>query len=90
VRRGAGGVGELVFTNVDRDGMLGGPDVEQVREVVRAAGAGRVLYSGGIGELADLEALAALGEVSLAGVIVGKALYERRFTVPEALAVLEG
>jgi phosphoribosylformimino-5-aminoimidazole carboxamide ribotide isomerase len=84
------GVEEIVFTNVDRDGMLEGPDVEQVREVTRAAGAGRVLYSGGIGELADLEALAALDEPSLTGVIVGKALYERRFTVEQARAVLGG
>lgn len=82
------GVGELVFTNVDRDGMLEGPDLAQVREVARAADGGRVLYSGGIGELADLQALAELGEPALAGVIVGKALYERRFTVQDALAVL--
>lgn len=82
------GVEELVFTNVDRDGMLEGPDLEQVREVARAADGGRVLYSGGIGELADLRALAELGEPALTGVIVGKALYERRFTVQEALGVL--
>ncbi len=81
------GARELVFTNVDRDGMLEGPDLE---EVDRVAGAvrGRVIYSGGIGRLADLEGLVALGRESLAGVIVGKALYERRFTVAEALAVL--
>jgi phosphoribosylformimino-5-aminoimidazole carboxamide ribotide isomerase len=83
------GARELVFTNVDRDGMLEGPDLE---EVDRVAGAvrGRVTYSGGIGRLADLEGLAALGRESLHGVIVGKALYERRFTVAEALAVLGG
>ncbi len=86
----ARGVRELVFTNVDRDGMLEGPDVEQVREVARAADGGRVLYSGGIGQLADLQALADLGELGLAGVIVGKALYERRFTVEQALAVFDG
>jgi phosphoribosylformimino-5-aminoimidazole carboxamide ribotide isomerase len=82
------GVGELVFTNVDRDGMLGGPDLEEVRQVAQAAGEGRVLYSGGIGRLADLEGLAALGEGSLAGVIVGKALYEQRFTVAQAREAL--
>jgi phosphoribosylformimino-5-aminoimidazole carboxamide ribonucleotide (ProFAR) isomerase len=49
-----------------------------------------VIYSGGIGRLADLEGLMALGRESLGGVIVGKALYEGRFTVPEALAVLRG
>jgi phosphoribosylformimino-5-aminoimidazole carboxamide ribonucleotide (ProFAR) isomerase len=81
-------VEELVFTNVDRDGMLEGPDLEEVRAVARAAGEGHVLYSGGIGRLADLEGLAALGEASLAGAIVGKALYERRFTVAQAQVAL--
>ncbi len=83
------GVSEFVYTNVDRDGMLGGPDLEEVRRVARAA-RGRFLYSGGIGSLADLEGLAGLGEESLAGVIVGKALYEQRFTVEQAQAVLDG
>ncbi|HSZ69400.1 MAG TPA: 1-(5-phosphoribosyl)-5-[(5-phosphoribosylamino)methylideneamino]imidazole-4-carboxamide isomerase [Solirubrobacteraceae bacterium] len=81
------GARELVFTNVDRDGMLEGPSLEEVDRVA-AAVRGRVIYSGGIGRLADLEGLVALGRESLAGVIVGKALYERRFTVAEALAVL--
>ncbi len=81
------GVSELVYTNVDRDGMLEGPDLEEVRRVAQAV-RGRFLYSGGIGQLSDLEGLAGLGEASLAGVIVGKALYERRFTVAEARAAL--
>ena len=83
----ARGASELVFTNVDRDGMLEGPDLEEVRCVV-AAVKGSLIYSGGIGRLADLKGLVGLGETSLEGVIVGKALYERRFTVPEALAAL--
>jgi phosphoribosylformimino-5-aminoimidazole carboxamide ribotide isomerase len=82
------GVIQLVFTNVDRDGMLEGPDLEEVRRVAEAV-KGSLIYSGGIGQLADLEGLAGLGEASLEGVIVGKALYERRFTVPEAQAVLD-
>lgn len=85
----ARGVTELVYTNVDRDGMLEGPDLQEVREVARAVH-GCMLYSGGIGALADLEGLVGLGEASLAGVIVGKALYEQRFTVGQARAVLEG
>jgi phosphoribosylformimino-5-aminoimidazole carboxamide ribotide isomerase len=85
----ARGAKDLVFTNVDRDGMLEGPDLEEVAHVARAASGGSVIYSGGIGRLADLEGLAGLGEASLEGVIVGKALYERRFTVEQALAVLQ-
>jgi phosphoribosylformimino-5-aminoimidazole carboxamide ribotide isomerase len=82
---GARGVRTLVYTDVERDGMLAAPDVAAVRGVLDAV-AGRLVYSGGIGSLADLEALAAL---PLDGVIVGKALYERRFTVAEALTALE-
>jgi phosphoribosylformimino-5-aminoimidazole carboxamide ribotide isomerase len=82
------GVRELAYTNVDRDGMLEGPSLEDVRSVAQAADGARLIYSGGIGSLSDLQALAALGEPALDGVIVGKALYERRFSVPEALAAL--
>jgi phosphoribosylformimino-5-aminoimidazole carboxamide ribotide isomerase len=83
------GVRELVYTNIDRDGMLEGPDLEEVRDVAEAV-RGSVIYSGGIGGLSDLEALAALGRPSLGGVIVGKALYEGRFTVAQAQAALAG
>lgn len=83
------GARDLVFTNVDRDGMLEGPDLEEVRSVAEAM-KGSLIYSGGIGQLADLEGLASLRERSLEGVIVGKALYERRFTVAEAQTALAG
>ena len=83
------GVHELVYTNVDRDGMLEGPDLEEVGRVARAV-PGSLIYSGGIGELADLRGLSDLAAPSLAGVIVGKALYEGRFSVAEAQAALAG
>jgi phosphoribosylformimino-5-aminoimidazole carboxamide ribotide isomerase len=81
------GARDLIYTNVDRDGMLEGPDLAEVERVAQAV-AGSIVYSGGIGALADLEGLAALGARTLDGVIVGKALYERRFTVAEASAAL--
>jgi phosphoribosylformimino-5-aminoimidazole carboxamide ribotide isomerase len=81
------GVRTFVFTNVDKDGMLEGPDLEEVRRIAEAV-RGRFMYSGGIGRREDLEALAALRQVNLAGVIVGKALYERRFTFAEGQAAL--
>jgi phosphoribosylformimino-5-aminoimidazole carboxamide ribotide isomerase len=83
------GVHSFVFTNVDRDGMLEGPDLDEVRRVADAV-RGRFMYSGGIGRREDLAALAALRQVNLAGVIVGKALYERRFTFVEGQAALAG
>jgi phosphoribosylformimino-5-aminoimidazole carboxamide ribotide isomerase len=82
------GASELVYTNVDRDGMLGGPDIEEVTRVAQAV-PGSFTYSGGIGQLSDLEGLTGVEAPSLTGVIVGKALYEQRFTVAEALAVFD-
>jgi phosphoribosylformimino-5-aminoimidazole carboxamide ribotide isomerase len=81
------GVERVVYTNVDRDGMLEGPDVQEIKGIAKSV-QGALVYSGGIGALEDLEDLQALGQASLRGVIVGKALYEGRFTVAEARAVL--
>jgi len=83
------GVRTFVYTNVDKDGLLGGPDLDEIRRVA-AVVRGRVMYSGGIGKLADLVALAGLRQVNLSGVIAGKALYEHRFTVAEGIAALAG
>jgi phosphoribosylformimino-5-aminoimidazole carboxamide ribotide isomerase len=81
------GATRFVYTNVDRDGMLDGPDLDEVTRVSQAV-RGRFLYSGGIGSLADLEALRRLRLVNLAGVISGKALYEGRFSVRDGQAAL--
>jgi len=83
------GVRSFVYTNVDKDGMLEGPDLDEVRRIAGAV-RGRFLYSGGIGKIEDLEALAGLRQVNLGGVIVGKALYEGKFTVAEGQRVLQG
>jgi phosphoribosylformimino-5-aminoimidazole carboxamide ribotide isomerase len=81
------GIGRFVYTPVDVDGLMEGPDLDSLRE---AAGAvdGELIYSGGIGSLDDLRAVAGLGLDNLGGVIVGRALYEGRFTVAEAQAAL--
>jgi len=81
------GVKQFVYTNVDRDGMLDGPDLEEVRRVSDAI-RGRFLYSGGVASVGDLTALRELRLVNLAGVISGKALYEHRFTVAEGIEAL--
>jgi phosphoribosylformimino-5-aminoimidazole carboxamide ribotide isomerase len=82
------GATRFVYTNVDRDGMLEGPDLDEVKRVSEAV-RGRFLYSGGIGSLEDLEALRELRLVNLAGVISGKALYEGRFSVRDGQAALD-
>jgi phosphoribosylformimino-5-aminoimidazole carboxamide ribotide isomerase len=81
------GVRSFVYSNIERDGMLAGPDREEIRRVAGAV-RGRFIYSGGIGSVDDLRGLAELRQVNLAGVIVGKALYEGRFTIAEAHAAL--
>jgi phosphoribosylformimino-5-aminoimidazole carboxamide ribotide isomerase len=88
-RLGERGVRRFVYSSIERDGMLSGPDLEGVAEVGEAVH-GTFVYSGGIGSLEDLGALTALRQVNLSGVIVGKALYEGRFGVGEAQALLDG
>jgi phosphoribosylformimino-5-aminoimidazole carboxamide ribotide isomerase len=88
IRRMQGrGATRFVYTNVDRDGMLEGPDLEEVRRVSSAV-RGRFLYSGGIGSLEHLEQLRSLRLLNLAGVVSGKALYEGRFGVREGQEAL--
>ena len=83
------GVASFVYTDADRDGALEGPSLEDVATIARAV-RGHFLYAGGVGALDHLRALRDLRQVNLAGVIVGKALYERRFTIAEAQAALDG
>ena len=85
------GVAAFVVTDISRDATLAGPDLDGYAALLGATTV-PVVSSGGVGTLADLEALAAL-EVAgrrLAGAIVGKALYEARFTLAGALAVVAG
>jgi phosphoribosylformimino-5-aminoimidazole carboxamide ribotide isomerase len=79
------GVERIIYTDVARDGMLGGVNIEQTRAIARASGL-RVTASGGVSSLADLKALRGIEEPRVDSVIVGKAMYEGRFTLKEALA----
>jgi phosphoribosylformimino-5-aminoimidazole carboxamide ribotide isomerase len=88
------GVAALIVTEIGRDGTMAGPDLDQLGAVLEATVID-VIASGGVGTLDDLRALAALraaspsgGKRCLAGVIVGRAIYEGRFTVEEALRCL--
>ena len=86
------GVRRFVFTPVDVDGTLGGPDLDELRGValITAEAGAKLIYSGGVGSLDDLRAVRAIAPESLEGVIVGRALYEGRFTVSEGQTVLDG
>jgi phosphoribosylformimino-5-aminoimidazole carboxamide ribotide isomerase len=87
-RLGARGVRRFVYSSIERDGMLEGPDLDAVRKIAGVV-RGTFVYSGGVSSLEDLKALAQLRQVNLAGVIVGKALYEQRFGVGEGQQILD-
>lgn len=78
------GVAAIVFTDIARDGMLGGVNVEAT---ARLADAVRipVIASGGVGSMGDIEALVELRHPNIAGVIVGRALYDGRLNVCDAI-----
>ncbi len=71
----AAGIRWLVYTNIERDGTLAGPDIQRTNEAARAAGLPTIL-SGGIGSERDVEQVAELKDPLVAGLILGKALYE--------------
>ncbi|MXW89482.1 MAG: 1-(5-phosphoribosyl)-5-[(5-phosphoribosylamino)methylideneamino]imidazole-4-carboxamide isomerase [Acidimicrobiaceae bacterium] len=86
------GVDAFVVTDISRDGTLEGPDLQGLAGMLDATDVD-VVASGGVGRIEDLRALAGVegrGGRRLTGAIVGTALYERRFTVAEAVAALAG
>ncbi|MCA1615744.1 MAG: 1-(5-phosphoribosyl)-5-[(5-phosphoribosylamino)methylideneamino]imidazole-4-carboxamide isomerase [Acidobacteria bacterium] len=80
------GVSRIIYTDVARDGTLEGVNSEQTCAVARASGL-PVTASGGVSSLADIERLKAACGARIDSVIVGKALYEKRFTLEEAIRV---
>jgi phosphoribosylformimino-5-aminoimidazole carboxamide ribotide isomerase len=82
------GVGRFVFTPIDVDGTMEGPGLEDLNRVASATEA-ELIYSGGVGEISHLRSLAAQAPGNVAGVIVGRALYEGRFDVAEGQAALD-
>lgn len=86
---GQRGVQRFLCTAIEVDGTMAGPALGQLREIAAATTA-QVIASGGVGSLDDLEAIAELGATTpnLEGAIVGRALYEGRFTVAEGVAAL--
>ncbi|MDQ3907998.1 MAG: 1-(5-phosphoribosyl)-5-[(5-phosphoribosylamino)methylideneamino]imidazole-4-carboxamide isomerase [Acidobacteriota bacterium] len=78
------GVARIVYTDVSRDGTLGGVNVEQTCEVARACGRA-VTASGGVSSLEDIARLREASACGIDSVVVGKALYEGRFTLAEAI-----
>jgi phosphoribosylformimino-5-aminoimidazole carboxamide ribotide isomerase len=84
---GERGVARFLCTEIEVDGTMEGPALGELARIAAATSA-QVIASGGVGELADLEALARAAPANLEGAIVGRALYERRFSVAEGIAAL--
>ncbi len=83
------GCSRYVVTDVSRDGMLNGPNIDLLTRVCSATDA-PVIASGGVSSLEDIAALRDLVPIGVEGAIVGKALYAGAFTIEEALEVAEG
>lgn len=85
---GERGVARFLCTAIEVDGTMEGPALDQLREIATATGA-QIIASGGVGDLSHLESLARESPTNIEGAIVGRALYERRFTVAEGIAALQ-
>ncbi|MBK8174299.1 MAG: 1-(5-phosphoribosyl)-5-[(5-phosphoribosylamino)methylideneamino]imidazole-4-carboxamide isomerase [Rhodospirillales bacterium] len=81
------GVAAIIFTDIGRDGVMGGPNIEATADLARAISI-PVILSGGISSLDDLHAVKANGDGIVAGVVCGRALYDGRIDPAEAVAVL--
>jgi phosphoribosylformimino-5-aminoimidazole carboxamide ribotide isomerase len=75
----------LIYTSISRDGTLSGPDIARTSAAARAAGLPTIV-SGGIGSAEDVDEVAGAAEPLIAGVILGKALYEGRVSLPELVS----
>lgn len=83
------GITRIIYTDISRDGTLKGPNLESTREIAEKSGL-KVIASGGISSLADIKAVKELEPYGVDSVITGKALYDGRLDLREALTVTEG
>ena len=81
------GVARFLCTAIEVDGTMEGPAIDQLNEIASATSS-QIIASGGVGDLTHLESLASSTPANVEGAIVGRALYERRFTVAEAIEAL--
>ena len=83
------GIAELIYTDIGRDGTLTGPNTQALTTLAQSSGLA-VIASGGISGITDLEQLRDLHLSGITGAIVGKALYDKRIDLAEAIRVIEG
>ena len=82
------GVKTLIYTDIEKDGVLHGPNWEKLSGVLRGSHA-RIILSGGISQLTDVEKCRKISDANFEGAIIGKALYDKRFTLAEAVQLIQ-
>ncbi len=82
------GVNTLIYTDIEKDGALKGPNWGKLRGILRKSRA-HIILSGGISRLTDIEKCRTISEANFEGAIIGKALYDKRFTLNEALRLIQ-
>lgn len=85
-RIGSTGIKTINYTDISKDGMLGGPNEDSLREIIRATGL-NIIAAGGVSSIEDILKLKKLEAGGLKGVIVGKALYEGKLDLAETIAI---
>lgn len=83
------GVSEIIYTDISRDGMLVGPNFGAIQNMANETRL-KIIASGGVATLKDIRRLLEFETIGISGVIIGKALYEKRFTLEEAVALVRG
>ncbi len=83
------GVAAVIYTDISRDGMLIGPNIDATRALAEAV-AIPIIASGGVSKMADIEALMAIEESGVVGVITGKAIYTGAIRLADAVALTKG
>jgi phosphoribosylformimino-5-aminoimidazole carboxamide ribotide isomerase len=82
------GVAAIIYTDIARDGMLQGPNIAGITALAQQVQV-PIIASGGVSHLDDLRQLAALEALGVCGVLIGKALYEKRFTYQQACVAVQ-
>ncbi len=80
------GFEQLIYTDISKDGTMAGPNIKAIKELLKVSGL-NVIASGGVADLKDLLKLKRLEKQGVIGVIIGKALYEGKFSLTEAIKI---
>ncbi len=88
-RLSAGAPAAFIYTDIDRDGMMRGPNIESTREFAMSTKI-PVVLSGGVSSISDVELILPLEKDGVMGIIIGRALYEGKIDLKEAVRLAEG